>query len=481
MKQSLTISDERQMAILSSMASDPQDTQLAKRASIVLGLAAGKSVREIASEVGLNKDAVTRWKKRYSEGGINALYSEHGGGPSPSLDSMDLQGRIRGVMDANPDETWTRQSLSEVLGVPESKINKELGKMHLNLSRKTSWCFPTADELQSRCMCIAGLYLSAKSRCIVLCTSSSDLTPGEEVFITRNRLLAESLENCNTTLTLRDVIWTASDHVGESGKKKHTKMSEFLDSVLDGIENPDRVSCYVIGMSDEPIRYRGQKPINLIYQAAEDIATWTDHVRNILCELTSPVEQMKANEILRSIRHFTEECKPKTEPLIWRKTVSVSEGTTVHSEDIQSEAENEPRFLSADEAMSSLLSAIPASDTGMDVFMIPVIRDKQGIHFTIVQGPQSFPGADAFDFSSSEGFMNGFNKMEEPMILLRNEAGKQATTLYMDAVKKQHDGGDQPVFVESNLGRLQLPDTCSASLRKGNALLRNCREINCIS
>lgn len=62
--------NETQMKELRAMATDPLDDKLAKRASIILALGEGKKTRDVAKEVGINKDAVTRWKNRFLEGGI---------------------------------------------------------------------------------------------------------------------------------------------------------------------------------------------------------------------------------------------------------------------------------------------------------------------------------------------------------------------------------------------------------------------------
>ena len=94
--------DATQKAELEEMADSERDQDLALRARIVLMLAEGMRVVDIAKKLGVNKDAVTRWKRRWLEGGADALRSRHGGGRAPVGDTNGLASRIRGLIDSNP-------------------------------------------------------------------------------------------------------------------------------------------------------------------------------------------------------------------------------------------------------------------------------------------------------------------------------------------------------------------------------------------
>ena len=442
------IIDETQKKTLATMASDPLDDKLAKRARIILGLADGKTTREIAAEVSLNKDAVTRWKNRFLDGGIEGLFSEHGGGAPSAIVVPDLRARIEALIGSKPAGTWTRKELADQLGVPEIRINNELSKMNITLSRSTSWTFATTDAIKSRCMCIAGMYLSASAKCIVICSSGKELVAGDESFTTRNRLLAEQLSGCGEELTLRDVLWTASDHAKDIWKKKPMSMQGFLEEVISTLPDEESLLCYAIGVSDEPIQYKGKKPINLTYQSVPDLAEWTAHVEGILKELSAPTDQAATMDILNAMKHFNNVCMPTTEPVIWKKTVCISSGvlpvtevlqeTVSHASEILPESSiQKPCYQSLEEAIASALGDPPEEDEKIEVFMIPVVRDKHSLHCSVVRSNEDFPNSDAFDLTSSDGFMHGFNQMEKPMILLRNNAGQEAAKLFVDVVKKK--------------------------------------------
>ena len=71
-----------------------------------------------------------------------------------------------------------------------------------------------------------------------------------------------------------------------------------------------------------------------------------------------------------------------------------------------------------------------------EVAMITVVRDKQGITYSVVRSQEVFSQTDAFDLSSPDGFMRGFNRPEKAVIHLCSASGEEATRLFANAGKK---------------------------------------------
>ena len=63
-----------------------------------------------------------------------------------------------------------------------------------------------------------------------------------------------------------------------------------------------------------------------------------------------------------------------------------------------------------------------------------VSDDRQVLYKTIESG--ELPQPDQFDYSSKKGLVKGISQIENPMILLRNQAGLAVTDMYLDSVKK---------------------------------------------
>ena len=264
--------DTSQKAELEEMADSERDPDLALRASIALKLDAGMRVVDIAKELGVNKDAVTRWKRRWLEGGAEALRSRHGGGRAPVGDTDGLASRIRDLIDSNPDATLKRTELASNLGVSVSKLNRELKAMGVTLERTTSWEIPADTGVVSRSACLAGLFLSPRGRCVVAYTSDGPLDPVGGSVQTRGRLLAAELEGAGDGLDLSDALWIAADHASDPGKVRPQTLKEFVEHMASA--TPDGVFCHAIALDDGTLSWSGRMPRGLAIEEAADVADW---------------------------------------------------------------------------------------------------------------------------------------------------------------------------------------------------------------
>ena len=138
MRKSGIVLDAGQTSELNALADSP-DEELAKRARIVLKLGEGRSIRAVAETEGTDKNTVSKWKGRFLKGGVQALASAHSGGRAPADGVADLQGEIRRRIDTKGIEHWTKRSLAEDIGVDESRVGRELGRMGVTLDRRTRW------------------------------------------------------------------------------------------------------------------------------------------------------------------------------------------------------------------------------------------------------------------------------------------------------------------------------------------------------
>ena len=90
----LTKSERNQLEALVSSRSTP--VRLVERSRIVLLAAQGWTNQEIAQGLGVDKNKVGRWRKRYAEGGLKAIEKElprgnNHGGSSPGSDTSDTR------------------------------------------------------------------------------------------------------------------------------------------------------------------------------------------------------------------------------------------------------------------------------------------------------------------------------------------------------------------------------------------------------
>lgn len=424
MRKSGIVLDAGQTSELNALADSP-DEELAKRARIVLKLGEGRSIRAVAETEGTDKNTVSKWKGRFLKGGVQALASAHGGGRAPADGVADLQGEIRRRIDTKGIEHWTKRSLAEDIGVDESRVGRELGRMGVTLDRRTRWEFPARSGAETRCSCLAGVFLSPSERCVVVCTAESPIEGAGGTVVTRSRRLAGALSGADGDLTLADALWTAADHAGDPGRRSPKTMASFLSDVALALPSGPGFGLHAVALAGDSPAWRGKAPIGLTMSVVGDAGAWDAAASSLLGQFGPSA----VSPVLAGIGAFCDSCLQATEPFVWVRGVVPSGAPDVAAA---------PPASAGDPLAEALSSAVGGATDGdeMDCKMVVVVRAPSGLEYKVVDAPKAFPGAGSFSFSSTDGLMAGFDEMEDPMVALRNEAGRSAAEMFVSAAKK---------------------------------------------
>jgi transposase len=171
---SLTAKEKR--VLERNVASRSTPVRLAQRSRIVLLAAQGRTNKEIAEELGTDPNKVGRWRKRYVDGGYEALSRElprggnHGGKDSVAQAKLH-QKIIETTTQCLPlDAThWSTRSLAQALGTTHTLVHRvwrDHGlKPHLIKTYKVSNDPHFVEKLQD----VVGLYLSPPENAAVFC------------------------------------------------------------------------------------------------------------------------------------------------------------------------------------------------------------------------------------------------------------------------------------------------------------------------
>ena len=405
------------------------DERLRERAKILLALGDGLKVVEAARRAGTTKNTVSKWKKRYLEGGVGALRSLHGGGPAPADGISDLQGRIRELLATKRSEPWTRASLAEAAGTDSARLGRELTRMGLTLERATRWEISAPTAASARTSCLAGLFLSASERCIVTCVSDGALDVGEGAVVTRDRLLAEALGPAEG-LTLEDALWTAADHVRDPGRRRPTTLAEFVASAASALPSGPGSAVRAVALTSDPPRWRGKAPVGLSWSQVADDAAWDVAAQSLLGQFGAD-----AAPVLEGISRLCGAMLPATDPFVWLRGATAAEGAADGGTTSACTDRPAGGYATVEDALAAICG--DAAGDGVDVSMIVVTRSRDGIEaWRRVEPPEPMPAGPA-SFDSAESVVASFDAAERPLLLLRDEAGRQAAELWLDASKKK--------------------------------------------
>src|SRR3979409_1602475 len=143
-----------------------------KPARIVLVVAAGRSTRWIAKEVGVQPRIVSLWRHRYADHGLEGLQDKPRPGKQPIYTKATGK-RILRLLDKPPPDgfaRWTGPLLAGALGdVDVQYVWPCLRSQKIDLAALKSWCESNDPHFTAKAADVVGLYVAPPEKAIVLC------------------------------------------------------------------------------------------------------------------------------------------------------------------------------------------------------------------------------------------------------------------------------------------------------------------------
>ncbi|GAA2899763.1 hypothetical protein GCM10020220_106580 [Nonomuraea rubra] len=163
---------EAERAVLQRWARRAKSAQvLAMRAKIVLGYADGKENKQIAEQLRVHPDTVSKWLRRLLRLQLDGLFDEARPGRPPSI-SLD---QVERVVVATLEETsagatrWTRASMASRSGQSESTIGRIWRTFDLKPHRTTMFKLSADPLFVEKIVDVVGLYHDPPEREVGLC------------------------------------------------------------------------------------------------------------------------------------------------------------------------------------------------------------------------------------------------------------------------------------------------------------------------
>jgi transposase len=166
----LTLTSEDREA-LTRWTRRPKTAQaLALRARIVLAAADGRSNEAIATDVGVNKHTVGKWRRRFAEQGPDGLLDEPRPGAPRTIGDADVERVITLTLESTPRDAthWSTRSMATVTGYSQSSISRIWRAFALQPHRSETFKLSTDPLFIEKVRDIVGLYLAPPERALVL-------------------------------------------------------------------------------------------------------------------------------------------------------------------------------------------------------------------------------------------------------------------------------------------------------------------------
>lgn len=228
---------------------------MAERARIVLACLEGKEIQQVARETGASIPTVSKWRRRFSQDGVNGLRDRPRSGKPPVYDER-FRDRVLALLEQPPPiglGHWDGRAVAETLGASVHAVWRLLRKEGIYLQRLRTWCVSTDPEFAPKAAEVVGLYLNPPLNALVL---SVDEKPSIQALQrpsgyveTDSGAVVRAMKSTykrNGTLNLFAALEIASGQVyaQTTEQKKREDFRRFLDGVV--AELPEDKEIHVI-------------------------------------------------------------------------------------------------------------------------------------------------------------------------------------------------------------------------------------------
>lgn len=310
---------------------------LALRARIVLRCAQGRDDSEVAGQVGMTRQTVGRWRRRFIERGVDGLLDEPRPGAPRQISDAVVEKVVTLTLESQPRDAthWSTRSLARKTGLSRSSIARIWRAFGLRPHRSESFKLSADPLLIEKVRDIVGLYLDPPDRAIVLCVDEKPqiqaLDRSQPILPMRPGQIERRTHDYvrHGTTSLFAALDVKSGRVIAEHHRRHRgiEFRKFLDTIDNSV--PQHLEVHLVldnyGTHKMPLiqRWLLRHPRFHLHFTPKG-ASWINQVERFFAELTNKQLRRSAyrstRALERSIREYVDINNRKPKPFVWSKT-----------------------------------------------------------------------------------------------------------------------------------------------------------------
>ena len=162
---------EQERSVLTGWARRRKTAQaLAVRARIVLRCAEGRSLGEVAADIGVSRNTVSKWRSRFVAGRLDGLCDEPRPGRPRVITDEQVEQLITRTLEETPgrDTHWSTRSMAQAAGMSQSAVSRIWRAFGLKPHAVQTWKLSTDPQFVDKVRDVVGLYMAPPENALVL-------------------------------------------------------------------------------------------------------------------------------------------------------------------------------------------------------------------------------------------------------------------------------------------------------------------------
>jgi transposase len=170
-KNELVLTDEERETLERWSRRHTSAQALALRCRIVLACAQGGHDGQVAERLGVNRNTVGKWRRRFIASRLDGLHDEPRPGAPRQIGDEDVERVIVKTLEDSPADAthWSTRSMAKATGMSQTAVSKIWRAFALKPHRSDSFKLSPDPQFIDKVRDIVGLYLNPPDAAVVLC------------------------------------------------------------------------------------------------------------------------------------------------------------------------------------------------------------------------------------------------------------------------------------------------------------------------
>jgi transposase len=311
---------------------------LALRSRIILACADGRPNQSVADELGVSRDTVAKWRRRFLAGRLEGLTDEPRPGRPRTVSDEKVEQVITAALEQAPpggDSHWSTRSMARSAGVSQSTVSRIWRTFGLKPHVVQTWKLSTDPQFIEKVRDVVGLYMAPPENALVLCVDEKSQIQALDrtapclpmLPTTPARMTHDYVRNGTTSLFAAFDLASGSVIAQSYRRHRHKEFLRFLKLIDDAVPKDFDLHLvldnYATHKTPEIHKWLLRHPRFHLHFTPTS-SSWLNLVERWFAELTNRKLRRSAHrsvtELEADIRAWTSEWNKNPRPFVWTKT-----------------------------------------------------------------------------------------------------------------------------------------------------------------